>query len=73
MAQRFTINETMVTQKVCNNCSWMKGISSYLHPFFLCKIVKKTTIATKIQRHLKIWLDAIMNRKNNKMNNMRLA
>lgn len=37
MTQELTINETMVTQKICYNCSWMKSISSYLHPFFLLK------------------------------------
>ena len=43
MAQMFTTNETVVTQKICSNCTWMKGISSYLHPFFLFIRAKKKT------------------------------
>lgn len=36
----FTINETVITQKICDNRSWMKRISSYVHPLFLKKIKK---------------------------------
>ena len=42
MAQKFTIHDTVVTQKICSNHSWMKGISSYVYPFFLFKRGKKT-------------------------------
>jgi hypothetical protein len=52
MAQRFTINETVVTQKICNNCTRMKGINSYLHTFFLFIRAKKPTIADYIPPHM---------------------
>jgi hypothetical protein len=51
MAKRFTMNETVDMQNICTNCTWMKGISSYLHPFFLFIREKKPTIADYIPPH----------------------
>lgn len=56
MAQKFTIHDTVVTQKICSNHSWMKGISSYVYPFFLFKRGNKPTIADYIPPHMTIWL-----------------
>lgn len=32
-----TIGNGVVTEKICGNCSWVKWVCSYIHPFFLNK------------------------------------
>lgn len=53
----FTINETVITQKICDNRSWMKRISSYVHPLFLKKIKKMINYNQTITEVEKIFME----------------